>query len=38
MDVHLLAANQSAQFQHGAPEIEASPELKERIHFSRDSD
>ncbi len=37
-DVHLLAAKQSAQFRQGAPEIEASPDLKERVHYSVDFD
>ncbi len=35
-DVHLLAARQTTQFQAAVPEIAASPELQERIHFSTD--
>lgn len=35
-DVHLLAERKPAQFQAAVPEIDASPELRDRIHHSRD--
>jgi colanic acid/amylovoran biosynthesis glycosyltransferase len=35
-DVHLIATKQTTHLAHGAPEIAASPELSERIHYSGD--